>query len=76
MAAAATKVGENLSYKVVGSKLVIELDLSYRASDAPPPGKKMIRVASSGGFTELACTAGDDGQNVRLSLNAGVYPPR
>lgn len=71
MAASATKVGENLSVSVVGGKVRIEFDPAYRASDAPAPGKKMIRVASSGGFVEIPGTEG-----VRLSLNAGVYPPR
>lgn len=71
MAATATKVGENVSYKVTGSKLVIEVDLDHNRDETEPaPGKKMIRVASSGGFFEVA------GSDVRVSLNAGRYPER
>jgi len=70
-AATATKVGENVSYRVNGSKLVIEVDLEHNADvTAPEPGKKMIRVASSGGFFQVA------GSEVRVSLNAGRYPER
>ena len=74
MATTATTVGENVSYKVTGNKLVIEVDLSHRG--ALSASGKTIRVASTGGNAELAGTAGDDGQAVRLGLNAYVYPPR
>lgn len=74
MAANQTQVGENVSYKVAGNKLVIEIDLSHRG--ALSASGKTVRVASTGGNAELAGTAGDDGQNVRVGLNAYVYPPR
>jgi hypothetical protein len=72
--AAATKVGENVSYTVNGTKLVITVDLAHRG--ALSASGKTVRVASTGGNAELAGTAGEDGQNVRLGLNAYVYPER
>lgn len=69
MAAAATKVGENISYTIQGSKLVVTIDMDHRASDAPLPGKKTIRVASTLGNVELP-------NGVRLGINAYVYPER
>ena len=67
--AAATQVGENVSYTVNGSKLVVTIDLAHRGSLSA--SGKTVRVASTGGNVELA---GSDG--VRLGLNAYVYPPR
>lgn len=73
-AATLTRVGENVAYSVKGDKLIIEVDLSHRG--ALSASGKTIRVASTGGNAELAGTAGEDGQAVRLGLNAYVYPPR
>lgn len=36
--------GENVRYAVEGDELVIRIDLTHRASDAPLPGKKTIRA--------------------------------
>lgn len=63
-------VGENVAYTIDGDTLTITIDLSYRASAEPAPGKKTIRVASTLGNVEIP------GDGVRLGINAYVYPPK
>lgn len=65
-----TKVGENVEYTLDGDYLTVVIDLSHRAGTAPVPGKKTIRVASTLGNVEIP------GTEVRLGINAYVYPPR
>jgi hypothetical protein len=61
-------VGENVRYAVEGDELVIRLDLTHRASSAPLPGKKTIRVSSTLGNTPI------QGTEVIVGLNAYVKP--
>ncbi len=60
--------GENVRYAVEGDELVIRIDLTHRASDAPLPGKKTIRVASTLGNVPI------QGTTVIVGLNAYVKP--
>lgn len=75
-AAVPVSVGENVSYSVNGSKLTITVDLAHRATNEPLPGKKTIRVASTLGNAVIGGYTDESGQEVRLGLNAYVYPPR
>jgi len=67
-AAAAKNYGQNVSVTVKGDIVTVTFDAS-QAETSLREGKKMLRVASTGGFVELE-------NGVRLSLNAGKYPER
>jgi hypothetical protein len=58
----------NVGYKVTGSKLVIEVDLSAAAVSAAKPSKtgKTLLLATSGGATALPLVSG---RECSFSLN-------
>lgn len=66
---ATTSVGENISWYMDGSKLIIEIDTEHRGEDltkrVEKPGKT-IRVATTGGNKEMG--------GVIVGVNAYVYP--
>ncbi len=61
----------NIEYKVTGSKLVIEVDMSKQAIDRAPPsttGKTRL-VASTRGYQPLQTTSG---QKLAMALTVTV----
>ncbi len=69
------KLGENVRVAVNGDDIVIVMQKDHR-NDVPDKDglkKKTIRVASTLGNKEVDGSAGDDGLNVILGINAYTY---